>query len=192
MKRTHKIFLTTAVAAGLAAVAIGATAAPGYGKGDCAMGDGAQNGEHPRGERMGGRHQRGDATARLTELREKLAITDAQAPAWDAFAAKVSAKQDSRQARREQMRTQWEANSDATPAERMERRVEMMGARLAEMTDMAASLKTLYAELTPEQQAIFAEHGPGQRFGKQGGGPRHGEGHHGDGGGHQRMERRSF
>lgn len=153
MKRTHKIVagIIATLALGLAAAAY---AHPG-GFGPCA-------GDGPRGEMVGPRgmagHRAGLAPAanvdsRLGLLKSQLKITAEQDGAWQAFAAKAKKQSEDMQAMRSKMQ------QAAGPApERMGQTTEMMRARLAGMETMAAALKDLYAQLSPEQKTIADQH----------------------------------
>lgn len=102
-------------------------------------------------------------------LHDKLKITAAQEPAWNAFIAATAPKLPA-------ARPDRAALAQLSAPERAEKRLEMHKQMLARQETRLAALKTFYAQLTPEQQKTFDEaakrmHG---RFG----------GHRGHGGGH--------
>ena len=157
MKRMNKILLATLAATGLA-VAVAATAGPryggcqqGYGPGDGPMMQGGGYG--PGGGKQGGRHDPVRHQQRMEQMHQRLGITAEQEPAWQAFTAQMDAQRERMQAHHEQMRAQWDADDALTMPERIQRRSAFMTERLAAMQEMSAALETLYAELTPEQQA---------------------------------------
>jgi hypothetical protein len=124
----------------------------GYGHGPMMRGDGSG----PYGGMHGRWEQGPEAFAqRLERMHDRIGITAAQEPAWQAFAAKVAAQGERMQAHHEAMRAQWAQDDDLTAPERIQRRAEMMGERLGAMSDMAEAVTTLYGELTPEQQKLF-------------------------------------
>ena len=159
MKRTRTILLATLAATGVA-VAVAATAGPRYG--GCQPGQGPGSGPMMQGEGYGpdgsqgswgqGRHDPARHAQRLEQMHQRLAITDEQEPAWQAFVARMDAQRERMQAHHEQMRARWDADEALTLPERIARRTQMMNERLAAMADMTAALETLYGQLTPEQQ----------------------------------------
>lgn len=161
MKRTSKILLTTLAATGVA-VALVATAGPryggcqqGYGPGDGPMmqdgGQGPGGGKHGRWEQ--GRHDPVRHQQRMEKMHGWLDITAEQEPAWQAFTAQMDTQREHMQAHHAQMRAQWDGDEALSMPERIQRRSEFMTERLAAMQEMSAALETLYAQLTPEQQA---------------------------------------
>lgn len=121
---------------------------------------GCMQGGGPGMGMMGGRGMaagmmgRGDPTARMENrlgaMKAQLQITPQQEPAWDAFKAQAKKQADAMQSMRT---TLFEAKVNAP--ERMEQRTQLMQARVAGMETMTAAMKTLYAELSPGQQAIL-------------------------------------
>ena len=113
-----------------------------YGRG---MGPGMMQGRGP-GTMMG---------ARLSTLKARLQITEAQEPSWNAFETAVSAKMEQRMARRDA--------AVAGPPETVEERVARIRERTATGQAVADAMERLYGELTPEQQKIadqYAVMGP--------------------------------
>ena len=106
---------------------------------------------------------------RAQALKQKLQLTDAQQPAWDAF---QKAMQPPARARLDRA----ELRKLTTP-ERIDRMHALREQRAAEADQREQAIKTFYAQLTPEQQKVFdAQAMPGQN-GMQGarhGGRRHG------------------
>ncbi|MES2562147.1 MAG: Spy/CpxP family protein refolding chaperone [Pseudomonadota bacterium] len=123
--------------------------------------------------------------ARLAYARTALKITAAQQPQWESFATVLRKHAAAMDKRFEQRRTQAGANVGARPdarqmsaIERMERRQQRMAERAAQLTEVIAAAKPLYAGFTPEQKQIadtmLATRGHGGRRDGQ-----HGRGHHG-------------
>jgi Spy/CpxP family protein refolding chaperone len=172
MKRTRTILLATLAATGVA-VAVAATAGPRYG--GCQQGDGPMmqgDGYGPGGGKQGrweqGRHDPARHQQKLEKMHERLAITAEQEPAWQAFTAQMDAQRERMQAHHEQMRAQWDADEALSMPERIQRRAGFMTERLAAMQEMSAALETLYAQLTPEQQAQL-DNAPFMMGGRHGG-----------------------
>jgi Spy/CpxP family protein refolding chaperone len=95
-------------------------------------------------------------------VKAELKITAAQEAAWQTFSAKAKSQQQARLAQRDQMIKQAQA---AVPApERLAQRAEVAKQRAANVEQMSAAVKDLYAVLTPEQQKVADQllaHGPG-------------------------------
>jgi len=121
--------------------------------------------------------QRGDGfaerrAARMAELKARLKITPAQEAAWMAFADFEKPMMD--KTAREDMRATMQG---LTTPERLERMQAMAEQRQALMKQRVATVKSLYAQLDPEQQKAFddsmsrmmdherGEHGHGERGG---------------------------
>ncbi|HEY5791057.1 MAG TPA: Spy/CpxP family protein refolding chaperone [Gammaproteobacteria bacterium] len=163
MKRSSKILLVTAVAAGLvtsAALAGGY----GYGPGGCERsgagygagpmsGQGMGYGGMHHGPRHDGRFAPAAYGDRLERMRAGLELSAEQEPAWQAFSAKLEAQREAMAEHRETMRES--VQEGATAVELAERRVQWMGQRLAAMTELSEAVKSFYAQLTPEQQQRF-------------------------------------
>lgn len=89
---------------------------------------------------------------RQADLREKLNLSAAQEPAWNAFVASMTP------AARDQARPAKPATQEKlTAPQRMERSLQHMEKMQAHMSKRLDALKTFYGQLTPEQQAIFDE-----------------------------------
>ncbi len=86
---------------------------------------------------------------RLAYLRAELAITDAQAPAWDAFAAAAREAADSVRARMDAVA---ETGLPAAAPERARAMLDLLTARLDAARRVLDAGTTLYAALTPEQK----------------------------------------
>ena len=129
-----------------------------------AMHEGHRGG--PRGERGGNPAER--MAKYQARLHDKLKLTAAQEPAWATFTAANAPKKPM---------GDWKAKREAmaklSAPERMEQWIAMSKKRIASQESRLASLKTFYAQLTPEQKKVFDDSVPG---GKHGG---HRGGHHG-------------
>ena len=111
---------------------------------------------------------------RQAALHDKLKLTAAQEPAWNAFIAASAPKLPA-------ARPDRAALAQLSAPERAEKRHELHKQMLAHQETRLAALKTFYAQLTPEQQKTFDEatrrhHG---RAGHHGGGHGRGTMHHG-------------
>jgi Spy/CpxP family protein refolding chaperone len=98
----------------------------------------------------------------LSGLKEKLKLTPAQDAAWNAFS---SAGQPGMHqgVDRQAMRSEFEKLN--TP-QRLDKMLAMSDVRRAKMVERAEATKAFYAQLTPEQQAVFdAEAKPGRHQG---------------------------
>ena len=101
----------------------------------------------------------------LSELKEKLKLTPAQAAAWDTFSStrQPGMRQDMD---RKAMRGEFEKLN--TP-QRLDKMLAMSEVRRAKMVERAQATKAFYAQLTAEQQAVFdAEAKPGRHQGHGG------------------------
>lgn len=83
---------------------------------------------------------------RQAALHDKLKITAAQEPAWQAFIAAMTPTMPTPPATR---------GASMTAPERIDQHLAMAKQHLATMETRAAATKTFYAQLTPEQQKIF-------------------------------------
>ncbi len=155
MKHLHRFVLgiTVATALGLS----GAASAHGGG----GMGAG-QNCLHEQG--MMWQHDMAGKCEHITpamiekhfdQFRSELKITASQEAAWQAFVAKAKQQHEAGQAMGEKMMSGTPA---ASAPERMDKGIEMMKQRIANMEAMSAALKDLYAVLTPEQKAVADRH----------------------------------
>ncbi|MBE7940989.1 MULTISPECIES: Spy/CpxP family protein refolding chaperone [Ramlibacter] len=97
----------------------------------------------------------------LARLKQKLQLTPAQEPAWQAFTAAMPQPPAQRPDPAEMEKL-------STP-ERLDRMKAMRDARAADMDRMSAATKSFYAQLTPQQQKVFDQSAM----------PRHGGWHHG-------------
>ncbi len=150
MTTIRKTILIGITALGLAASAVGASAA-------------AVTGE--AGTRHGQWAER--AQARQQQLHDTLKLTPSQERAWSAYASATRHPARERDGHHGG-RAQWQALS---APQRLERRIAMARQHTERMEARLAAMSSLYAVLTPEQQALFDESGRG-------------EGHHGRRGGH--------
>lgn len=161
MKRMQKIIL------GIAAfTALGLTAETTFAQ-PCGWGMGNDAGNAPQGRGMmrdkmqqkaGPANCATAAAARLDQFKSELKITAAQDAAWQTFAGKTKQQVESMQT----MNPQSQLSGNKAPAlsapERMDKGIEFMKQRLANMESMSAALKDLYAVLTPEQKLIADQH----------------------------------
>ena len=168
-------FATAAAAAALAAVLATpafAQSAPPPPSGAPAATAGAE-----RPHRMPSPEQREARRAQRAEaLRQKLQLTPAQQPAWDAFTAAM---------RPQGPRPDMAGMAQLTTPERIDRMKALRAQHNAEADRRDEAVKTFYAALTPAQQKVFDQesrhmHGKDGMRGKDGkpGGPggRHGHG----------------
>lgn len=88
---------------------------------------------------------------RLAYLKGELNVTEAQKPAWDAYAAAVGGRVDVMQGMHLTMVDKMRAGS---AIERMDARIAAMEAMLESMKALKPATEGLYAVLTPEQKAI--------------------------------------
>lgn len=156
------LFRKTLYLVGLAA--IGFSTAPGLALADTGCG--------PMGAGPGKYAER--IEKRQAALHDKLKLTAAQEPAWNAFIAASAPKLPA-------ARPDRAALAQLSAPERAEKRHELHKQMLAHQETRLAALKTFYAQLTPEQQKTFDEatrrhHG---RAGHHGGGHGRGTMHHG-------------
>ncbi len=106
--------------------------------------------------------------ARLDDLKEKLKLAPSQEAAWQAFTQSAKPGPMMQNGDREAMRASFARMS---APERMDAMLQKADLRRAHMAARADAVKAFYAQLTPEQQAVFdAESMP--RDGR-------GHGHHG-------------
>lgn len=165
-------FATAAAAAALAAVLATpafAQSAPPPPAGAPAATAGAE-----RPHRMPSPEQREARRAQRAEaLRQKLQLTPAQQPAWDAFTAAM---------RPQGPRPDMAGMAQLTTPERIDRMKALRAQHNAEADRRDEAVKTFYAALTPAQQKVFDQesrhmHGRDGMRGKPGGpGGRHGHG----------------
>lgn len=163
MKNRKSTLLAAVAAAALLALGgVSAGAAPAAGTAAAAESGAAPA---PRHQRMHGKHMNQEQwqkkrAERAEALRQKLQLTAAQQPAWDAF---QQAMQPSRHARldRADMRK-------LTTPERIDRMRALREQRAAEADRRGDAVKTFYAALTPEQQKVFDDQRMGPRQGHDG------------------------
>ncbi|PWW46922.1 Spy/CpxP family protein refolding chaperone [Melaminivora alkalimesophila] len=175
MNRTRSTLIATACAALLALC--GASMAQGTAAADGAPQPAATQQAQPRhqGERAERRHarmgpeQREQMRARRAEaFKQKLALTPAQQPAWEAF---LQAMQPGERHARLDAR----AMDQLSTPERIDRMRAIRAQRAAEMDRRGDAIKAFYAELNAEQQKTFDAEGL-RMFSRFGHGKR---GHHG-------------
>jgi Spy/CpxP family protein refolding chaperone len=122
---------------------------PGYG-----MGPGMMGGYGP-GYGMGPQAMfnayPGASDAQLAGLKSEIGITDKQEGAWKGFVDSVKKQDENRRAWFAKMRA---ARSAGSAPEVLAQQTEILKQREAELAASAAAVKSLYAALTPEQQAI--------------------------------------
>jgi Spy/CpxP family protein refolding chaperone len=154
MTRIHKILasaagaLTLVAAAAVMAAPDASAGCPGMGPGMGRMG--MMHSGH--GGPMWGGEPGAMAEQHLAQFKTQLKITAAQEPAWSAFAAKATEQVKAMQAQRAQV--QQGADAKTAAPDRMDKHIDQMKQRLAGMEAMSASVKSLYAALTPEQRVI--------------------------------------
>jgi len=89
---------------------------------------------------------------RMAELKDKLKLTPAQVAAWQAFSDAEKPKLQAQSVDRVAMR---EAYAKMNTPQRLDAMLEKSDQRHAQMVARVAAVKTFYAQLTPEQQAVF-------------------------------------
>lgn len=87
---------------------------------------------------------------RQAELHQKLNLTAAQEPAWNAFIASMTPTERSQRPDRAEF-------DKLTAPERLEKRLQGMKQMEAQMTKRLDAMKTFYSQLTPEQRSVFDE-----------------------------------
>jgi hypothetical protein len=99
------------------------------------------------------------AQQNLQSLRDRLAVTSAQAPAWNAFVDAVLNQSRDMQAQMSQM-----AQAPTSAPDRMDKMASMMRRGADGMASVAQALRRLYGQLDPNQRAIVDQEfsrGPG-------------------------------
>jgi protein CpxP len=89
---------------------------------------------------------------RMAELKDKLKLSPAQVAAWQAFSDAEKPKLQAQSVDRVAMR---EAYAKMNTPQRLDAMLEKSDQRHAQMVARVAAVKTFYAQLTPEQQAVF-------------------------------------
>jgi protein CpxP len=127
-----------------------------------ALGAVAHEGAAPNGDQAGRHHMSGDGhhkrmdpakfkenmAKRQAELRQKLNLTPAQEPAWNAFTAAMTPPDLGKRPDRAEM-------EKLTAPEHMERKLQRMQQMQTRMSKQLEAVKAFYAQLTPEQRATF-------------------------------------
>lgn len=109
--------------------------------------------------------------ARLTDLKEKLKLVPAQEAAWQAFTQSAKPGLMAPGGDRQAMRASF---AKMTAPQRMDAMLEKADTRRAHLAARAEAVKAFYAQLTPEQQAVFdAESMPKRGFDQGHRGPVH-------------------
>ncbi len=108
------------------------------------------------------------ANKRLSELKDKLDITQTEEPAWQIFADKVNAQAKATAALHEKMRAEMKSPNLSTP-DRMAKMAEYLRIRSQHMAAMADVTRAFYNALTPEQKAVFDKMHRGRMQHKHGG-----------------------
>ena len=152
MKATRKFVW---IAAPLLLIAV-ATSGPGFAQStDEDRDDGtvaSAGADSPAGARVKRHDPVASAQQRLAKLKSELAITPEQEPQWTAFTNTVLQQMEQFKARHHGART-----PARTAPERIDRQVAWMKERTAALETLGQAAKTLYAELSPEQQQIADE-----------------------------------
>lgn len=89
--------------------------------------------------------------ARMSELKQKLALSAEQEAAWSQFA---STRQPGEHMRGDRQALRGEFEKMNTP-QRLDRMMALSDARRVRMAERSEAIKAFYAQLTPEQQAVF-------------------------------------
>jgi len=148
MKTSSKIALSTLAALGLAAstVVLAHEFGPGMGQG--------QHGFGPMGH-----CQQDGPGAHLDSLKTELKLTAKQTPAWQAFEKAVRSQMAAHGAGHGM------GHGMANGPDGMQAHIAFMEQRLAGMKAILKARSDLYKVLTPEQKAVFDQHGPHHRHG---------------------------
>lgn len=154
MKTQRTLLVALLVGSGVLAASAYAMNGGPDGKPGCEMGHGPA-----LQEKMVERHDK-----RLAELKDKLKLSPAQTAAWQIFAEAQKPGQPAQD--REAMR---EAYAKMNTPQRLDAMLEKSNVRHARMVARVEAVKSFYAQLTPEQQAIFDAQAK----------PNLGHGHHG-------------
>ena len=131
----------------------------GYGPGMMGNGGGPRGGYGP-GMGWGQGGPAANADARLSFLKNELAITAEQDSAWKAYTTQVKKQAESMQA----LFTQAQSQTAQSGPERLNQRAEFAKQRAANIEAMSTAVKDLYAVLTPEQKAVADQHFGARRF----------------------------
>jgi Spy/CpxP family protein refolding chaperone len=137
----------------------------GYGPGMMGNGGGPRGGYGP-GMGWGQGGPAANADARLSFLKNELAITADQDSAWQAYTTQVKKQAESMQA----LFTQAQSQTAQSGPERLNQRAEFAKQRAANIEAMSTAVKDLYAVLTPEQKAVADQHFGARRFAQNRGG----------------------
>lgn len=86
---------------------------------------------------------------RIAFLKAELGVTDAQLPAWNAYAEALKRNFESMKAMRPTVQASVEGRN---PVDRLDAHLAQMESRLASLKNIKPSLKALYDTLTPEQR----------------------------------------
>lgn len=167
MKRVHKLFISIAA---LTSLGLGGAYAqpagptgPFGGPEFCPHGPGmgmmgGRGGQAAQAKGKSKMDFAANAAARLEQLKTELKLTPAQEKAWQAFADQSKQQMGQMQTMRDQFQPP-AANAPQPPMpERMDKAIEFMKQRLTHMEAMNASMKELYATLTPEQKTVVEKH----------------------------------
>ncbi len=115
-------------------------------------GSSSEKGCAARHEQKQGAMGEGRHAEHLSELKAKLKLKPEQEAAWNTFAASTEPGMRAVKADRQAMRGEFEKLS--TP-QRLDKMLEMSDLRRTKMLERAEAIKVFYAQLTPEQQAVF-------------------------------------
>lgn len=148
----NKAFKHFMIGSAMSVMAVGAFAT------DAAKAPAAQDAQaRPAHMSSGGHHKQMDPAKfkekmaqRQAELRQKLNLSAAQEPAWNTFIAAMTPPERGQRPDR----AEWDK---LTAPERMERKLQRLQQREARMAKQLEAVKSFYAQLTPEQRAIFDE-----------------------------------
>jgi hypothetical protein len=148
MKRAYQHAIAAALLSGLGLVAVAQTppAAPAGGPGA-----GAPQGMHGMREGRGHRDpakMQERMAKRQAELKQKLAITPQQEPAWNTWTAAMKPPANLQRPNREEI-------AKLSTPERIDRMRALRTARMAEMDKRADATKAFYAALNADQKKVF-------------------------------------
>ncbi len=98
---------------------------------------------------MGGCPMMGEDGASLASLKSEIGITDAQSPAWQAYASVLKKMSDGMQSRRQAMMQVMQSGS---PVERLDMRIAAMESGEGMLKELKPALTALYAALSDDQK----------------------------------------
>lgn len=161
MKLTHGSFAKRAVMVGLLAgssmLAVSAFAVPASGSANMESCEAMHGGmDHAKQEAFRAKH--------MAELKTKLKLKPEQEAAWNVYAKASESGMRAMDMDKQDQRSEF---AKLNTPQRLDKMLAMSDARHAKMVERIKVIKTFYAQLTPEQQAVFdAEAMAGHKMGQ--------------------------